>query len=229
MLSVIIPTLNAERSLTDTLKALIQPTIEGVVNEVIIADGGSTDHTLEIADASGATIVKTEKGRGQQLRAGAEAARQEWLLFLHADTVLETHWETDAVAFIDAVDKGRQRPAAAAFRFRLDDDRIGAGLIEFGVGLRCRLFRLPYGDQGLLIPARLYKELGGFKPMPLLEDVDMIRRLGRARIRILRPAAVTSAHRYRNDGYASRTLRNWMCLAMYFVGVPAGRIVKFYR
>jgi glycosyltransferase involved in cell wall biosynthesis len=205
MLSVIIPTLNAERSLTDTLKALIQPTIEGVVNEVIIADGGSTDHTLEIADASGATIVKTEKGRGQQLRAGAEAA------------------------FIDAVDKGRQRPAAAAFRFRLDDDRIGAGLIEFGVGLRCRLFRLPYGDQGLLIPARLYKELGGFKPMPLLEDVDMIRRLGRARIRILRPAAVTSAHRYRNDGYASRTLRNWMCLAMYFVGVPAGRIVKFYR
>jgi rSAM/selenodomain-associated transferase 2 len=229
LLSVIIPTLNAERTLADTLTALIPATIEGVVNEVIIADGGSTDMTLEIADGAGATIVRTEKGRGQQMHIGAKAARQTWLLFLHADTVLDPGWSSAAVAFIDAVDSGKRQPGAAAFKFRLDDDGLGAGLVEFGVGLRCCLFRLPYGDQGLLIPKRLYDELGGFKMISLFEDVDIVRRLGRSRIRMLRPAAVTSALKYREEGYAARVLRNWACLAMYFVGVPVGRIEKFYR
>lgn len=229
MLSVIIPTLDAERTLADTLTALIPATIEGVVNEVIIADGGSTDLTLALADGAGANIVHSEKGRGRQLHAGAQAARQPWLLFLHADTVLEPGWAAAATAFIDAVDTGRRKLGAAAFRFRLDDDGLGAGLVEFGVDLRCRLLRLPYGDQGLLIPKRLYDELGGFRTLSLFEDVDMVRRLGRARIRMLRPAAVTSARKFRDEGYAARVLRNWTCLVMYFVGVPVGRIAKFYR
>lgn len=229
MLSVIIPTLNAAETLAPTLTALIPATIEGLVREVIIVDGGSDDETLEIADASGATIVRTERGRGQQLRAGAEVARQPWLLFLHADTVLERDWDTEVRAFAEKVDTGRRRPAAAAFRFRLDDEGFGPALLEWGVRMRCRILRMPYGDQGLLMSARLYNEIGGYKPIPLFEDVDVIRRLGWRRIKLLRSSAITSAHRYKRDGYLCRSLRNWGCLAMYRVGVPIERIAAFYK
>lgn len=229
MLSVIIPTLNAEATLPATLTALIPATIEGVVKEVIIVDGGSRDRTKEIGDSAGAVMLDAERGRGMQLAAGAAIARHPWLLFLHADTVLARDWEVEASAFIEKVDLGSRRPAAAAFRFQLDDEGLGAAVVEAGVALRCRLFRLPYGDQGLLIPAQLYQEIGGFGQMPLLEDVDIIRRLGRRRVHLLRSAAITSARRYQADGYTRRVLRNWTCLAMYAVGVPIARIVKVYN
>ena len=94
--------------------------------------------------------------------------------------------------------------------------------------LRYALFRLPYGDQGLLIPRRLYDEVGGFRPLPLMEDVDFMRRLGRRRIILLRPRAVTSAERYQRDGYLRRSTRNLMCLTLYFAGVPTNVINRRY-
>ena len=229
MLSVIIPTLNAEATLPATLNALIPATIEGIVKEVIIVDGGSEDQTKAIGDAAGAVMLDAERGRGMQLAAGAEVARHPWLLFLHADTALARDWEFEASAFIEKVDTGALHSTAAAFRFGLDDEGVGASVVAAGVALRCRLFRLPYGDQGLLMPASLYREIGGFRPMPLLEDVDIVRRLGRRRIHLLRSQAMTSARRYRADGYTKRVLRNWACLAMYAVGVPLPRIVNFYN
>ena len=129
-------------------------------------------------------------------------------MFLHADTVLETGWEREAAAFIERVEVGQRPAAAAAFRFALDDLGFLPRLVEWGVALRCMLFRLPYGDQGLLMPQRLYNNLGGFQPLPLLEDVDIIKRLGRSRIIILRAQAVTSAIRYKRDGYLRRAARN---------------------
>ncbi len=228
MISVIIPTLNAERELGQTLAALIPATVDGLVREVIIADGGSTDGTLAIADAVGAAIVSAETGRGTQLRAGAERARFPWLLFLHADTVLEPGWHEEAGAFIDAVETGRRSLAAAAFRFALDDVGVRPRLLEAGVGARCALLRLAYGDQGLLVPARLYREIGGYRPMPLMEDVDLVRRLGRRRITLLRARAITSAVRYRHHGYGRRVVRNLTCLALYYLRVPAQTIARFY-
>lgn len=228
MISVIIPTLNSEASLAATLTSLVSGAVDGLVRQVIVVDGGSSDRTLRIAEDSGADVVAAAKGRGTQLQAGAAAARFPWLLFLHADTVLDAGWEREVATFIERVDIGQRPLSAAAFRFALDDMGFLPRLIETGVALRCTLFRLPYGDQGLLMPRRLYDEIGGFKPLPLMEDVDIVRRLGRRRTLILRTAAVTSAMRYKRDGYVKRASRNLACLGLYFVRAPMPVIVRLY-
>jgi hypothetical protein len=102
-------------------------------------------------------------------------------------------------------------------------------LLELGVALRCTLLRLPYGDQGLLIPRRLYRQLGGYRNLPLMEDVDLIRRLGRSRTIIFRARAITSAIRYRRDGYLRRSVRNILCLTLYYMRVPVSTIARVYR
>ncbi len=228
MISVIIPTLNAEATLAPTLAALVPATVDGVVREVIVSDGGSADRTLEIADAAGAEIERGEAGRGRQLARGAQRARFPWLLFLHADTSLETGWQMEAAEFMNSVEADHRSLSAAAFRFALDDSGIAPRLVEAGVSLRCTLAKLPYGDQGLLIPARLYNEIGGFRPLPIMEDVDLVRRLGRKRLIVLNSRAITSASRYRRDGYGRRVARNLTCLALYVLRVPAATISRLY-
>jgi rSAM/selenodomain-associated transferase 2 len=228
MISVVIPTLNAEKTLAHTLTALVPAVVDNVVQEAIIVDGGSTDDTTLIADAAGTKVIIAKRGRGNQLQAGAAAARGDWLLFLHADTVLDPGWMEEAESFMERVATGRRPPAAAAFRFSLDDDGLMPRLLEWLVGLRCLLFALPYGDQGLLISRRLYNELGGFRPIPLMEDVDLVRRLGRRQLAILKSRAVTSGARYREDGYLARCSRNFACMLLYFLRVPTRMIARFY-
>jgi len=228
MISVVIPTLNAEKTLAHTLAALVPAVVDSVVQEAIIVDGGSTDDTIAIADAAGTKVIMAKRGRGNQLQAGAATARGDWLLFLHADTVLDPGWAEEAQSFMERVVSGRRAPAAAAFRFSLDDDGLMPRVLEWLVGLRCLVFALPYGDQGLLIPRRLYNELGGFRPMPLMEDVDFARRLGRRRLALLKSRATTSGERYRHDGYIARCLRNFCCMMLYFLRFPTRMIARFY-
>jgi rSAM/selenodomain-associated transferase 2 len=228
MISVIIPTLDAEAALAQALAALVPAALDGLVREAIVVDGGSRDRTAEIADEAGATFVTRGGGRGCQLAAGAAQARFPWLLFLHADTALDPGWEREAVAFMEAVDTGRRPPAAAAFRFALDDRGLRPRLLERLVALRCALLRLPYGDQGLLMPKSLYTEVGGYPAYPLMEDVGLVLRLGRRRISLLRTRAVTSAERYRRDGYVRRSLRNLACLALFFLRAPQSVIARVY-
>ena len=228
MISVIIPTLNAEAFLAQTLAALVPAAVDGLVKEVIVIDGGSSDATAAIADQAGATFVARSGGRGYQLMVGAHRARFPWLLFLHADTVLESGWESEAAAFMEAIDKGKQPLAAAAFRFALDDAGLRPRLLERLVALRCTLLRLPYGDQGLLIGKPLYGEVGGYGSHPLMEDVDLVLRLGRRRLAMLRPRAVTSAARYHRDGYVRRSMRNLFCLLLFFLRVPTTVIHRVY-
>jgi len=228
MISVVIPTLNAESRLAATFSALIPAVVDGLVREVIVADGGSTDRTIQIAESAGAEIVQSSPGRGQQLIAGAETARSPWLLFLHADTTLAPGWDHEAYAFMERVDSGQRPLAAAAFRFKLDDLGFRPRLVETGTALRCAVLRLPYGDQGLLIPQRLYRQIGGYSPLPLMEDVDIVRRIGRRRTVILRNHAVTSATRYQRDGYGSRVTRNLFCLTLYYMRFPIQTISRLY-
>jgi rSAM/selenodomain-associated transferase 2 len=228
MISVVIPTYNAETTLGPTLAALVPAVVDGIIQEAILVDGGSTDDTCVIAAAAGTRLIRTKLGRGMQLQAGATAARGDWLLFLHADTVLEPGWAEEAEAFIELVMTGRRAQAAAAFRFALDDDGLMPRLLESLVALRCFLFALPYGDQGLLISRKLYRELGGFRPMPLMEDVDLMRRVKRRQLVMLQSRAVTSGVRYRREGYIARSLRNLSCMVLYFLRVPTRVLTRIY-
>ncbi len=228
MISVVIPTFNAEKTLGPALAALVPAVVNNIVQEAIIVDGGSTDETVAIAEAAGTRILHTKRGRGTQLKAGAAAARGDWLLFLHADTVLEPGWAEEAESFMERIATGRRAPAAAAFSFALDDDGLMPRLIEWLVGVRCHVFRLPYGDQGLLISRSLYGELGGFKPIPLMEDVDLVRRLKRKQLALLKTRAVTSGERYRNEGYLARALRNLCCVTLYYLRVPTRVLQRLY-
>ena len=228
MISVVIPTLNAEPTLALTLAALVPAVVESVVQEAIVVDGGSTDGTRAIAEAAGTHLIEAGRGRGAQLEAGASAARGDWLLFLHADTVLDPGWVEEAQSFIARVESGRRGQAAASFRFALDDDGIMPRLIEFLVAMRCRLLALPYGDQGLLISRHLYRRLGGFRPLPLMEDVDLVRRLKRRELVMLKSRAVTSGERYRREGYLARSLRNLGCIVLYYLRVPPHVLARLY-
>ncbi len=224
-LSVVIPTLNAAEDLRRALPPLARLEALSLLREVVFADGGSHDATAEIAEASGARLVQAPKGRGSQLAAGAEAARGDWLLFLHADTALEEGWVAAVRTFIETPgNEGR----AAYFRFALDDAAPAARRLERIVAFRCRFLGLPYGDQGLLLSRQLYRVLGGYRPLPLMEDVDLVRRIGRRRLVALAPRAVTSAVRYRREGYLRRLLRNAMCLGLYFTGLPPKAIARLY-
>lgn len=224
MISVVIPTLDAEAELGATLSSLVPAAVEGLVCEVIAADGGSTDRTLEIADGAGADIVRCEAGRGAQLRAGAARARFPWLLFLDADTALECGWEREARVHIERVESGRRRAVAASFRLALDDEGLRPRLIETLAALRTRLLKLPYGNQGLLVPRALYDEIGGFGALPLMEDLDLVRRLGRRRLTLLNARAVTTGARHR--GSAARAVANQARLALYLLGVPVRTIAS---
>ena len=217
MISVVIPTHNAQASLTRCFDSLIGPTVRGVVKDVIVADLGSTDDTLFIADAAGAHVVRGGKSRASRLAAGAKAARSDWILFLHPETALAPGWEVEAENFMSRVTLEHQR--AAAFCFGLDEFGAPSRRREALVALRCFLFKLPYGDQGLLISKRLYNKLGGYREAAM-EDVDLVRRIGARRLVMLHARAVNKV------GEQGRPLCNIALTALHVLRVPPGVLAK---
>ena len=215
--SVVIPTLEAAAVLGPTLAILV-----GRVGEIIVADAGSADATAAIARGHGVRVVVAPRGRGGQIAAGIAAARGTWLLILHADTKLAPGWE-------GAVAVAMGQPGRAHyFRFALDDASRPALRLQWAVALRCRWFGLPYGDQGLLIARPLLDAVGGVGPMPLMEDVDLVLRIGKRRLSMMPVEAITSAERWRRGGWWRTSARNVMCLGLWFAGASPERIRRIY-
>jgi rSAM/selenodomain-associated transferase 2 len=217
-LTIVIPTLNADVSLHSTLANLKSAA------PIIVVDGGSTDRTVLIATTFGARVLTAPRGRGNQIGAGIASAGTRWLLLLHADTRLQLGWR-DAAAEHMAGGSGR----AGYFRFVLDSSDRRSRRLERMVAWRCRVLGLPYGDQGLLIHRDLLRESGGVASIPLMEDVDLIRRIGRNRLVALPADALTSASRWELDGYLRRSARNLLCLLLWFAGVPPRLLLRLYR
>jgi rSAM/selenodomain-associated transferase 2/rSAM/selenodomain-associated transferase 1 len=219
LLSVIIPTWNEAHQLAST----VTPILQHRDCEVVIADGGSTDGTVELATQLECRVVSANRGRGKQMNAGAALSRGDTLLFLHADTRLPTHFREEIRSTLEA------GAVAGAFRFQVDLPGWGMRCVEWGTHLRARCLQRPYGDQGFFLRAADFFEVGGYRNWPLMEDFELCSRLRkRGRIRIAPSAAVTSGRRWKRLGAFRNTAINQCCIALYRLGVSVERIAQFY-
>jgi rSAM/selenodomain-associated transferase 2 len=192
--------------------------------EIIVVDGDN-DEDLDryVAACPGARLVRTTAGRGHQMNVGAAAGSGEWLLFLHADSQLPTDW----LGAFRALD---DRVVGGWFRFALDDPAWQARILERLVSWRVRLLRLPYGDQGLFLRRRQFQRMGGYRELPLFEDVELVRRLARLDEVVEMPLPLrTSARRWRRDGWVRRSARNVTLMMLYLVGVSPAWLERRYR
>jgi rSAM/selenodomain-associated transferase 2 len=222
MISVIIPTLNEEACLGKCIEALRSA---GSGCEIIVADGGSRDRTREVAKSyPGVRLVRSEAGRGNQMNSGASHAQGDVLLFLHADTLLERGWHDDIAAALRD-----NKVTGGAFTFAIDDPGQKYRIVEAWVSLRCRIFRLPYGDQAIFIRRSAFEQLGGYRNMPLMEDVDLVTRMKkRGRIALLRKKAVTSGRRWVSKGLIRTAAINQTTMLLYLLGVSPHKLARFY-
>ncbi|WP_299924254.1 TIGR04283 family arsenosugar biosynthesis glycosyltransferase [uncultured Pelagimonas sp.] len=220
-ISVIIPTLNAADALPLCLAALGEGLQAGLIRELVVSDGGSSDATIKIAEAAGGVVVKGPASRGEQLQRGADAAQGEWLFFLHADTVLSEGWS-------GPVSHSLTKPGGYHAQLRFDATGFAPRFVAAWANFRSRRFGLPYGDQGLLIDRETYDGVGGFRAMPLMEDVEMARAL-RGKLAELPIQAVTSAKKYQNQGWIKRGSRNLITLARHLSGTDSETLAQAYR
>lgn len=194
MLSVVIPTRNDERGLVPTLASLVTASADGVLRDVTLADGGSTDATLEIADLSGCSVVGGGASRGARLDAAARRAKGPWLMFVEPGVALERGWHEEVRALIETLERrGEAEARAAVFRFKLDSLDVGARLTERLAGVSRLLTGLPRPEQGLVLHKRLYERSGGFRPLPAMAEADLVRRIGPRRLMRLRAGALAPA------------------------------------
>ncbi len=219
-LSVVIPALNEEVCLPETLRRVVGAP---GIREVLVVDGGSDDTTVATAQNAGAVVVLSERGRGAQLRAGAAAASGELLWFLHADTL------SPPAAALGIEEALRDpRVVGGAFTVRFSGDSRGARFFTRAAAVLRRI-GLGYGDAGIFVRRDAYDRVGGIAPFPLFEDLDLVRRLQRAGKFVILPAAVVTSSR-RFEGRAARTLFLWVWLhVLYWLGVPPVVLARLYR
>lgn len=218
--TVVTPVLRDSEALTSLL-----PQVPGIPEvEMVVVDGGIDDELERLVRARPETrFCRTTPGRGHQMNTGAAGAGGEWLLFLHADSRLPAGW-------LDAFRALPTDVAGGWFRFALDDGAWQARLIERLVAWRVRYLALPYGDQGLFVRRRVFESMGGFRELPLFEDVDFVRRLTRSGRVVELPLALrTSSRRWTRDGWFRRSIRNATLVSLYFSGVSPAWLAGRYE
>ncbi len=220
-ISIIIPTFNE----ADEIGRAVASALQAREVEVLVVDGASTDRTIEIARRVGVRILEAGRGRASQMNAGAQAARGDVLLFLHADTRLPSGFEEAVQALM-----ARRRIVAGAFRLVIDASSAALRLIAAAANWRARRLQMPYGDQAIFLSSELFRNLGGYADLPFMEDFEFVRRLRRhGRIAVLSEPVLTSARRWRQVGTWRTTLINQLAIAAYFAGVSPSRIGSWYR
>jgi rSAM/selenodomain-associated transferase 2 len=220
MISIIIPVLNEALIIEDTLMRLQ----DNLNIETIVVDGGSQDNTLELAKKMGAKAIVSRSGRAKQMNAGAAIAAGEILLFLHADTRLPQGYQT-------IVERTLSHPktVAGAFLLNIEGKSRSLRLVEILVNWRSHLFSLPYGDQGIFLKTDLFRELGGFADLAIMEDFEMIQRLKqRGNIKIAPAAVITSSRRWEKLGVLRTTTINQMMIIGYYLGISPLKLKEFY-
>ncbi|NEQ22881.1 MAG: glycosyltransferase family 2 protein [Microcoleus sp. SIO2G3] len=220
-ISIIIPVLNEANTINAVLARIL-----GTSNvEVIVVDGGSQDETVALAQSAGVKVIATTGGRASQMNAGAAVATGSILVFLHADTDLPPAFDT----LVRQVLKNTGA-IAGAFELRIDAELRGIRLIEKMVNWRSRFLSLPYGDQAIFLKTSIFKEIGGFPNLPIMEDFELMRRLKRyGKIAITPAPVVTSGRRWQKLGVVRTTLINQLIIIGYFLGVPPARLARWYR
>jgi rSAM/selenodomain-associated transferase 2 len=219
--SVIVPVLHDRAQLAALIASLERP----AEMELIVVDGAGDRQLASLQHAHADVVwLASAPGRALQMNRGAAAARGRWLLFLHADSRLPPDWMNTLR------DAESARAVGGSFRFALLSDARAARVIERGVAWRVRRLNLPYGDQALFVRRDVFEELGGFKTMPLMEDVEFVRRLSRrGRLFHSTRPVTSSARRWEHDGWVWRTALNVAILGLYFLGVNPSRLAKLYK
>ena len=219
-LSVIIPVFNEE----DRIEKVIEM-VSNIDTEIIVADGGSSDRTVELAEKLGVKVVKGPRGRCLQMNAGASAGTGNNLLFLHADTIVPENY-VDLI-FMALMEKG---PVAGAFGFKTDMDNFLMRFIEYTANLRSHLLELPYGDQGIFMSKADFTRAGGYPEVPVAEDIFLIRNLKKfAKIKTIHEKSVTSARRWRMHGFLKTTLVNVVIFFGCYLGIKPEKLYAIYR
>lgn len=220
-ISIIVPAVNEAHELPRVLEAAQR----GQPHEIIVVDGGSTDETVRIARSMDAIVLSAPRCRAVQMNRGAAIATGEYLLFLHADTLLPSDYATHIPALL-----GKPGVAGGAFGFAIAGDFAGRRIVESTTNWRARRWQLPYGDQALFLRREVFTQLGGFPEMPIMEDYEIVRRLRRVgRIAIAPGPAVTSGRRWQRLGWMRTTLTNRAIILAYRFGVSPSRLAKWYR
>ena len=220
-LSVIIPTLNESNNLPLLLSDLSEI---NNISEILIIDSTSTDKTKDIALINGTKFYKLNKNnRGLQLNYGAEKAKGEWLLFIHADSRLKFNW---SIKVMDI--SKRDSNFIYYFKFKVNNKLFTYRFLEFFVNLRCFLFKTPYGDQGLLISKENFKTYGGYKTIPLMEDFDFINRVNKRNLKSLRIPIFTSSRKWDEINFVWQSLKNWHLRNLMRKDYSINRIYKKY-
>ncbi|MHC4174022.1 MAG: TIGR04283 family arsenosugar biosynthesis glycosyltransferase [Planctomycetota bacterium] len=223
--SIIVPVLNEMDQISPLIEHIHNQGF-GPLCEVIVVDGDPQGSTVKIIQDEDVIVITTEKGRGRQMNAGAAVARGEILIFLHADTTLPDN----ALEKISRALQDRDY-VGGAFDLRIDSDRLFLKYIAARANLRSRWNRIPYGDQAVFIRKKYFDQIGRFKEIPLMEDVDLMRRIKKdqRKIYILPDKVTTSARRWERNGALYTTLTNQMLAALFYLGVSPHRLAKYYR